>query len=404
MPVPLLDGVRVLAVEQYGAGPFGSQFLADIGADVVKIENPREGGDVARTVGPHFGDDLPETTRSYFFQGLNRGKRSVALDLSDPRGRDLFRRLAVTADGVTSNLRGDVPEQLGITHRHLAEANSRIVCAHLTGYGRDGPRRTWPGYDFLMQAETGWFHLTGDPDGPPSRAGLSLVDLMTGVVMGLGLVAGIMRARETGIGFDVDVSLFDQALFNLNYLGNWYLNAGAETRRLPRSAHASLTPCQTYRTKDGWIFLMCNKEKFWPILCDLIGRPDLGADPRFRTFPDRLRERDRLTHVLDEALSARTTAQWLTIFAGKVPAGPINTIGEALTDPYVTAGGRVEEIETDGGGRVRLLAAPLRVRDGLATTPSRAAPVLGADTDALLEEAGVPPAEIAALRAEGVVG
>jgi crotonobetainyl-CoA:carnitine CoA-transferase CaiB-like acyl-CoA transferase len=328
----------------------------------------------------------------------------VALDLADPRGRDLFRRLAATADGVTSNLRGDVPDHLGITHRHLADVNPRIVCAHLTGYGRDGPRRTWPGYDFLMQAEVGWFHLTGDPDGPPSRAGLSLVDLMTGVVMGLGLVSGILRARETGKGLDVDVSLFDLALFNLNYLGNWYLNAGAETRRLPRSAHASLTPCQTYRTKDGWIFLMCNKEKFWPILCDLIGRPDLGADPRFRTFPDRLRERPLLTDLLDDALSARTTTAWLSIFAGKVPAGPINTIGEALTDPYVTGGGRVEEIETEGGGRVRLLAAPLRVVEGLEPTPSRPAPVLGADTDALLAEAGVSAEEIAGLRAAGVVG
>jgi crotonobetainyl-CoA:carnitine CoA-transferase CaiB-like acyl-CoA transferase len=222
--------------------------------------------------------------------------------------------------------------------------------------------------------------------------------------MGLGLVSGILRARETGKGLDVDVSLFDLALFNLNYLGNWYLNAGAETRRLPRSAHASLTPCQTYRTKDGWIFLMCNKEKFWPILCDLIGRPDLGADPRFRTFPDRLRERPLLTDLLDDALSARTTTAWLSIFAGKVPAGPINTIGEALTDPYVTGGGRVEEIETEGGGRVRLLAAPLRVVEGLEPTPSRPAPVLGADTDALLAEAGVSAEEIAGLRAAGVVG
>jgi crotonobetainyl-CoA:carnitine CoA-transferase CaiB-like acyl-CoA transferase len=399
--LPLLEGVRILSVEQYGAGPFGTQFLADLGAEVIKIENPSDGGDMSRSVGPHFNEDLPETARSVFFQGLNRGKRSLTLDLGKPEGRAAFARLAATADAVATNLRGDVPKALGLDHAALASANPRIVCAHLSGYGRDGPRATWPGYDYLMQAEAGHFHLTGSPDGPPCRMGLSLIDLMTGVVMGLGLVSGVLRARATGEGADVDVSLFDLALFDLNYIAHWYLNAGAVTTRLPRSAHPSIVPCQAYRTQDGWIYLMCNKEKFWPLLCEKIGAPELGRDPRYARFPDRLRARDELTDVLDGLLSRRTTAEWLADFGGAIPAAPIHDVAQALDNPFVRERGMIETLHTPDGAAVTMLANP--VRSSVPTRPSTPAPALGADTDAVLAEAGFAPAEIAALRAAGVV-
>ncbi len=397
----MLDGVRILAVEQYGAGPFGTLYLADLGAEVIKVENKAEGGDVSRVVGPHFNPALPETARSVFYQGFNRGKKSITLDLASAEGKAVFRRLVARADAVASNLRGDVPAKLGITYADLADANPKIVCAHLTGYGREGERTAWPGYDFMMQAEAGYFHVTGDPDSPPARMGLSLVDLMTGVAMATGLLAALHAARRDGRGREVDISLFDLALSNLNYIGHWYLNAGAVTGRIARSAHASMTPCQSYRTRDGWIFLMCNKEKFWSELCRKIGRAEWIDDPRFRRFPDRLEHRSILTRLIDEALQARTTVEWLAEFAGSVPAAPIYDVAEALENPWVKGSARIESIPVEGGRPLELLTNPLR-GEGLPLA-GRPAPALGADTDAVLAEAGFAREEIARLRAAGVV-
>lgn len=181
MSVPLpLDGLRVLAFEQYGAGPFGTQFLADLGAHVLKIESPHDGGDMARTVGPHFLDADNATNASLFFQAFNRNKRSITLDITQPEGRDVLERLVADADAIACNLRGDVPGRLGLTHETLAKANPKIVCAFLSAYGRTGSRATWPGYDYLMQAEAGYFSLTGEAGTPPSRMGLSIVDLKIG--------------------------------------------------------------------------------------------------------------------------------------------------------------------------------------------------------------------------------
>jgi crotonobetainyl-CoA:carnitine CoA-transferase CaiB-like acyl-CoA transferase len=397
----MLEGVRILAVEQYGAGPFGTLFLADLGAEVIKIENKADGGDISRVVGPHFHAGLPETARSVFYQGLNRSKKSVTLDLAAPAGRAVFQRLVTRADAVASNLRGDVPAKLGITYAQLAAANPKIVCAHLTGYGREGSRASWPGYDYLMQAEAGYFHLTGEPDSAPARFGLSLVDLMTGVALAAGLLAALHAAKRDGQGRDVDVSLFDLALANLNYIGHWYLNAGAATGRIPRSAHAAITPCQSYRTRDGWIYLMCNKEKFWAALCRRIGRPEWIEDARFRRFPDRLQHRDLLTGLIDEALQGRTTEEWLAAFAGAVPAAPIYDVTQALENPWVKGSARIESIPVEGGAPLALLTNPLR-GEGLPLA-GRPAPALGADTEAVLAEAGFSREEIDRLRAEGVV-
>jgi crotonobetainyl-CoA:carnitine CoA-transferase CaiB-like acyl-CoA transferase len=229
-PLPLA-GVRILAVEQYGAGPFGTLYLADLGAEVIKIENHRDGGDVGRSVGPHFfgpGD-------SHFFQTFNRNKKSVTLDLKHPDGYAAFLALVTKADAVLDNLRGDLPVKLGLTYDDLKASNPRIVCTHLSAYGRNCSRTAWPGYDYLMQAEAGHMSLTGEPDGPPTRYGLSIVDLMTGLAAAFGLLAGVVSARSTGQGMDVDTSLFDVALHNLNYPGTWFLNQGVVTGRCSRS-------------------------------------------------------------------------------------------------------------------------------------------------------------------------
>ena len=330
-----LAGMRIIAIEQYGAGPYGTMQLADLGADVIKIENPSDGGDMGRRVGPYFltPDD------SHFFESFNRNKKSLTLDLKKDGAREVLHALTRSADGVLNNLRGDLPGSLGLTYAALKDANPRIVCAHLSAYGRTGPRANWPGYDYLMQAEAGYLSLTGEPDGPPTRMGLSIVDMMTGLFAAFALLSGIIAARDTGVGRDIDVSLFDCALQNLNYLATWYLNEGHRQGREPRSSHPSLTPSQLYRTRDGYIFIMCNKEKFWPVLCEMIGRPDLASDPNFRTFKERLANRDKLTVLLDEALSGRTTAEWLAHFAGRVPAAPVNDV--ETQDRALTPEGRV---------------------------------------------------------------
>ncbi|MGA9868034.1 MAG: CoA transferase [Acetobacteraceae bacterium] len=387
-----LHGVRIIAVEQYGAGPYGSMQLADLGAEVIKIENPTDGGDMARRVGPFFVGD----NDSLFFQSFNRNKRGVTLDLKHPKARGVLHALAARADGMLDNLRGDLPDKLGLTYAALASVNPRIVCAHLSAYGRTGSRAAWPGYDYLMQAEAGYLSLTGEPDGPPSRFGLSMVDLMTGLFAAFAMVSGVLSARASGVGRDLDVSLFDAALQNLNYLATWYLNAGHEQGREPRSGHPSLVPSQLYRTRDGFILLMCNKEKFWPILCDRLGRPEWGDDPRFRTFADRLANRSLITQLLDGALSARTTAEWLAHFAGEVPAAPVNDIRTALENSFVAERGNIRDYTG-----VRMVGTPIDT--GGDALPHQAAPSLGADTDAVLREAGFSDAEIGGLRDDKVI-
>jgi crotonobetainyl-CoA:carnitine CoA-transferase CaiB-like acyl-CoA transferase len=392
-----LTGVRVLAVEQYGAGPFGTMFLADQGAEVIKIENPGDGGDMSRAVGPHFfapGD-------SEFFHSFNRNKKSLTLDLSRPEGQAVLRDLVRTADALASNLRGDVPAKLGLVYESLKAANPKIVCAHLSAYGRTGPRAEWPGFDYLMQAEAGYFSLTGEPGTPPTRFGLSIVDLMTGLGLAYALLAGLTAARATGVGRDIDVSLFDMALHNLSYVATWYLNEGVATGRLPRSAHPALTPCQLYRTRDGWIYLMCNKEKFWPALCGKLGRPEWSDDARFRLFPDRLRHRDLLTELLDRELEQRTTAEWLANFAGAVPAAPINDLAQALDNPFVREQGRLQTLPHPTRGSYRMVAPPVRCAAGEA--PARPAPALGEHTEALLREIGYDRSRIDVLRSLKVI-
>lgn len=393
-----LEGVRVLAVEQYGAGPFGTMYLANQGAEVIKIENPGDGGDMSRAVGPYFFGP----GESEFFHSFNVNKKSVTLDLGTEEGQRVFHDLVKTADAVANNLRGDVPEKLGLDYATLGKLKPSIVCAHLSAYGRTGPRKSWPGFDYLMQAEAGWFSLTGEPDTPPARFGLSVVDMMTGLAMSYGLTSSIIGARASGEGRDVDVSLFDLAIHNTSYLAAWYLNEGIVQERLPRSAHPSLTPCQLYKSKDGWIFLMCNKEKFWPTLCEKLGRADWAADPRFARFKDRLENRTLIQEMLDTALSEKNTEEWLEIFAGAVPAAPINDIGQALDNPFVRERGDIQTYPNPAkpGEHFALPADP--VRSG-AETPSNPAPALGANTDEILHDAGYDDSQIAKLRASGVI-
>lgn len=384
-----LQGLRILAVEQYGAGPYGSMHLADLGAEVIKIESP-PCGDVSRVTGPYFlgeGDSL-------FFQTFNLNKRSLRLDLKAAEGREVFEKLVASADAVLNNLRGDQPGKLGLDYATLSKLNPKIVCAHLSAYGRDNERAAWPGYDYLMQAEAGFMALTGEPDAPPARFGLSMVDFMTGTTMSMGLLAAIIGAMRTGLGRDVDVSLFDVALHQLSYPATWYLNEGHRTERLSRSAHPSTVPCQVYRTADGWVMVMCMLEKFWQTFVEGIGSPAWAAEARFASFAERRQVREELTVLVDAILSTQPTAYWTQKFAGRIPIAPVLDIAQALDNPYVRDVDMLQDVEHAQGTK-RLLRNPIKL-DGQRLS-GNACPPLNADADALLRELGYNDADRARL-------
>ncbi len=393
----LLNGYRVLAVSQFGAGPFGTLHLADLGAEVIKIENPSAGGDVARTVPPYTipGDSL-------YFQSLNRNKLSMTLDLKHPDGQRVFRDLVQVSDGVFSNLRGDQPEALGLTYEQLKATNPRIVCCSLSGFGTTGPRRAEPAYDYLIQGLAGWMSLTGDPDATPAKSGLSMVDFSAGAVAMVGLLAGLLDAQRTGLGCDVDVSLLDSAISMLNYVAIWTLNREYHPARLADSAHASLVPAQVFQTQDGYLVVLCFKEKFWRALTGALEAPELAADPRFASFASRYEHRDALISDLKERFLARTTQDWLARMTGQVPCAPVNSIEEALQERQVLERDMLVEVEHPGFGTLKQVRTAIKVQD--AVEHARPAPALGADTTAILKSVlGYTDEQIAQLRSSGAV-
>jgi crotonobetainyl-CoA:carnitine CoA-transferase CaiB-like acyl-CoA transferase len=373
-----LEGLRVLTIEQFGAGPYGSLFLADLGAEVIKIENGEAGGDPARSGGPFF---LGEHD-SLYFQGWNTNKRSVTLDLKSAEGKAWLYHLAADADILMNNLRGNQPAKLGLEYKDLAEINPKIVCGHISAYGRDNERASRPGYDFLMQAEAGLMSLTGDPAADPARFGPSIIDFMTGITLAVGLLAAVLKARETGEGCDVDAALFDVALHQLNYSATWHLNKGHSAKRLPRSSHFSLTPVQTFRASDGWVFIMCMTDKFWTLLIQALGRPELGSDPRFSSMSLRASNRDELTAILDGELEKETAAHWVELLGATVPIAPVYDIERALENPFVKETGMIQSVPHPADPNMRLLANPLRINGE--RLPLAACSALGADNEMLL--------------------
>ena len=395
MSLPL-DGIRVLAIEQFGAGPYGSMYLADLGAEVIKIENRAFGGDPARQTGQHLmGDD-----DCAYFQAFNLNKKSVTLDLKKPDGQKVLHKLVQTADVVWNNLRGNQPARLGLDYASLKDVKPSIVCTHISAYGRDNDRADWPGYDYLMQAECGFLDLTGEPDSPPARFGLSMIDFMTGTVAGMGTLAALLGREKNG-GGDVDVSLFDVALHQLSYPGTWYMNHGVKTGRIARSAHPANTPVQLYRTQDAWIFIMCMTQKFWELLIDVLGTPELGADPRFATMLDRTTHRDELTPLLDEAFARNTTEHWISQLQTKVPVAPVYDLPQALDNPFVQQINMIQTMPHRVAGELRALRNPIKL--GGERLPGKPGNGLGADNESLLgDELGMSN-ELGALRRDGVV-
>ena len=392
-----LDGVRILTVSQFGAGPFGTTVLADLGAEVIKIEDPSVGGDVARYVPPYTADQ-----DSLYFQSFNRGKKSLTLNLRHPDGQAVLHDLVRVSDAVFNNVRGDQPKRLGLTYGQLKTVNPRIVCCSLSGFGSTGPRAAEPAYDYLIQGQAGWMSITGEPDGPPGKCGVSVIDFAGGYAAMLGLMVALYDAQRSGVGRDVDVSLLDTAVSMLSYFAAWTLNRDWEPARVPASGHQTLVPAQNFRTADGWIVVFCAKEKFWLSLVRLMGLPALASDQRFDAFPSRLAHKEALLPILEERFATKSTREWLGLLRGHVPCAPVNSVREALEDAQVLAREMVVEIDHPVFGRMRQVASPIKT-EGAITAPAPA-PRLGEHTDTLLQDVlGYGAATIERLRATRVI-
>lgn len=392
-----LEGIRILAVSQYGAGPFATLHLADLGAEVIKIEDPGSGGDVSRNVIPY-----AEEGDSLYFQSLNRNKKSLTLNLKSEEGRAIFRQLAAKSHAVFNNLRGDVPEKLGLTYEQLKDVNPRLVTCSLSGFGTTGSMRKEPAYDYLLQAMLGHMALTGDPDGPPEKYGVSMIDFSTGTMAALALMVGLYQATVRGVGCDLDVSLFDTAASMLNYLAAWNLNEGYTPQKTRHSAHPSLVPSQLFPTRDGSLVVMCNKEKFFPILCEALEAPELACDERYRNFGRRLENRETLVAELCAIFRTRDTGDWMARLNGKVPAAPVNTVDEAMKLPLLAEREMLVEAAHPQRGSVRMVGTPIKVSTH---TPSyQRGPALGEHNEELLTSLlGLTGEEIARLQKEGVL-
>ena len=353
-----LRGLRIVSVEQFGAGPYGTMMLADLGAEVIKVENVTTGGDPARKTGPYFlGDNDSE-----YFQVFNLSKKSVALNLRTEEGKAALLELAMTADALMNSLRGDLPAKMGLDYASLGKHKPSIVCVHLSAYGRDNSRASWPGYDYLMQAESGLMHLTGEPEGPPSRIGApSMVDQTTGLTAAVGLLAAVIQARSTGKGCDVDTCLLDVALHQLGYIATWYLNEGLRMSRQHRSAHYSVAPVQTFPTADGWIFIMCMTDKFWFELADAIGRSDLKSETRFSTPSLRHTNRDDLAAILDGEIRKQPTRYWLAKLNGILPIAPVLDVAQALDNPFLAETQMTRNVPHPAKPSLRALANPIKI-------------------------------------------
>ena len=374
-----LEGVRILAISQFGAGPYSTMVLAELGAEVIKVEDPSVGGDISRAVPPHVIEH-----DSLYFQSFNRNKKSITLNLKTKEGREIIEKLVRVSHAVFNNLRGDQVSKLGLNYASLKHANPKIVCCSLTGFGVSGPQAAEPGYDYLMQAYAGYMSLTGDPQGPPAACGISVIDHAAGFAAMLGLVAAMYAAEQTGEGRDVEVSLFDTAFSMLSYLAMWNLNRDYQPVRRTGSAHQTLVPVQTFRTNDGYLVIFCAKEKFWRELCTIMQLEHLLSDERFANFAQRFKNRELVVSTLQNTFLTRSTDDWVKALRGKVPCSPVNDLSQALKEPLLVDREMIVETQHQSFGKIRQLASPIKLAG--TSMNHRRAPSLGEHTAEILKQ------------------
>jgi crotonobetainyl-CoA:carnitine CoA-transferase CaiB-like acyl-CoA transferase len=399
-----LSHVRVLDLSRVLAGPWASQLLADLGAEVIKIERPGP-GDETRGWGPPWlaAADGTETRESAYFACANRGKKSVAVDLGRPEGQAIVRRLAERSDVVLENFKVGALARLGLGFEDLSGLNPRLVYCSITGFGQAGPYRDRPGYDFVVQGMGGLMSVTGEPDGAPMKAGVALADVLTGMYAATAALAALAHRERSGRGQHVDLALLDVQVATLANLAENYLVTGRPPARLG-NAHASIVPYQAFATRDGHVVVAVGNDGQFERLCEVMGKPELSADPRFATNAARVENRAALVPVLAALLATRPTREWVeALERAGVPCGPINDLAQVFEDPQVRFRGLRVEVPHPLAGTVPVVASPMR----LSETPVRhgTPPLLGEHTrEVLADLLGMAEAEIEALRRGGVIG
>jgi crotonobetainyl-CoA:carnitine CoA-transferase CaiB-like acyl-CoA transferase len=380
-----LSHIRIIELGQVIAGTYGDMILADLGAEVIKVEPPR--GDLGRN--PHIAYMQGE---SAIYVTMNRGKKSVVVDLKQDRGLEVFYDLVRHSDVVVDNFRPGVVERMRIDYQTLSSINPRVVCCSITGFGSKGPNRDVPSFDLIHQAMSGHLSITGEPGGKPVRVGVPLGDLGAAMFAVQAILAALVARERTGRGQRIELSMFETMTFLLTYDATMYLNTGVVPRGWG-TGHAYHVPWQAFETRDGWLVVATREEVFWKKFCSAIGRPDLAEDPRYARNLDRLENRTELVPLLEARLRERSTAEWLAIFkAEEVPAAPVNDLGQALADPTLAENNGIVDVPYAPLGSVRMLANPIRLSDTPIQTYG-SPPLLGEHTRQVLAEVARYPSK-----------
>ena len=392
-----LEGVRVLDLSRILSGPYATMTLADLGAEVIKVEDPRKGDDT-RVWGPPFVEG-----ESSYFLAINRSKLGVTLDFKKPRGRALLERLLARADFLVENFRPGALDRLGLGFEHLHTRLPRLIYCSISGYGHTGPRRAEPGYDVIIQGESGVMSVTGSPDGPPTKMGVSIADITAGMYAVQGILAALYQREATGRGQKVDIALLDSMVSTLTYQAGIYFATGRTPRRMG-NRHPSIVPYETFEASDGCFNLGTANQAQWETFCAAAGLPELLGDPRFATVALRVGNYEALRARLDAEFRKKTVAHWLLLLRGAgLPCGEVRTVPQALADPQLAARGMILELEHPKAGRIRQTASPLKLSAAGASRAS--APPLRAQHNAEVygRILGLPEEEIDALGREEVI-
>ena len=397
MPEPgPLAGLTIVDLTRVLSGPYCTMLLADMGARVIKIEQPDRGDDT-RAWGPPFVG-----SESAYFLSINRNKESVTLDFKDPEGRRILDQLIASADVVVENFRPGAMTRLGLDYAALAPSHPRLVFCSISGFGQDGPRRQHAGYDAVIQAEGGLMSVTGDADGPAFRVGLAVTDMVAGLLAAQGIALALFARERMGRGQQVDISMLDGVISLLSYHASIYLTSGGESKRVG-NRHATIAPYDTFTTSDGALFLAVGNDEQFKRFCPVARLEHLLTDDRFRTNPLRVANEAALKTLIAPVLLSRTREEWIRdLTAAGVPCGAVRSVPEALSDPQVTARRMIEAVEHAVLGPLKVLGTPIKL-SGTSPSVRTAPPTLGQHTNAVLGELGVSADDVTRLRARGVI-